>query len=176
MFPQHDTEKSSAMKVGAPLLLEPPWASPFSEYDCSFVQQKGFQVFFSTTKPTTISQHHTWFCRVDSGSVDISHWNIQNLHSQVSKAWVDYNERFLHHNPCTQSSNVNFSDFRSNWSQNMRQKILGDWKSGKRDKEISHRWDGLHGLVVYVVATSLILMVNSHLMLSQCQMKIKVAS
>ncbi len=29
-----------------------------------------------------------------------------------------------------------------------------DWKSGKRDKEIIHRWDGLDGLVVvYLVAT-----------------------
>jgi hypothetical protein len=28
-------------------------------------------------------------------------------------------------NPCTQSSNVHFSDFRSNWSQKMRQKKLG---------------------------------------------------
>jgi hypothetical protein len=30
---------------------------------------------------------------------------------------------------------------------------LVDWKSGKRDKEIIHRWDGLDGLVVYLVAT-----------------------
>jgi hypothetical protein len=32
-------------------------------------------------------------------------------------------------------------------------KNLGDWESGKRDKEIIHRWDGLDGLVVYLVAT-----------------------
>jgi hypothetical protein len=112
-----------------------------------FCATKGFQVFFHTPPPplayTTLD-----FAELIVGSVDISHWIIQNPHNLVSKAWVDNNERFLHHNPCTQSSNVHFSDFISNSSQNMRQKkTWGTGKVAKGTKEIIHRWDGLDGLV-----------------------------
>jgi len=129
------TLKKLSYETRGSRLLEPPASiSFFWVWLQFFVQQKGSKFFFHTPPPplayTTLD-----FAELIVGSVDISHWIIQNPHNLVSKAWVDNNERFLHHNPCTQSSNVHFSDFRSNSSQNMRQKKnLGHWESGKRDK------------------------------------------
>jgi hypothetical protein len=76
MFPQHDTEQSWATKLGAP--SSSSLSLSFFWVWLQFCATKGLQVIFPTTKPTTISLHHIWFCRVDSGSV----WHLSLEHSK----------------------------------------------------------------------------------------------
>jgi hypothetical protein len=128
-------------------LLQP---SPFAEYDCSFVQQN-----FPQPNPPPLAYTTLDFAEliVDLLTSLIGTFKISTA-KLVRLGWTTMKDSWITihaPNPCTQSSNVHFSDFRSNWSQKMRQKNLGDRKTGKSDKEIIHRWDGLDGLVVYLL-------------------------